>query len=192
MTFGQLSKYTSAMYKCLTPDEKQTWDQRAAEDKARYESEIAAYVPPPGHDAQGNLIEDHRMSTKKSRKVKDPHAPKRARGSFVFFTFDERPKIMQEYPGVKFVEMGTIMGERWRSLSDEEKKKYEELAADDKLRFNREMQQYNASKVVVASPMDAPIPAPHEMYMTNMDHMTYDPTAYHQHHAYDHSAYQYH
>lgn len=35
MTFGQLAKYTSHMYKNMTPDEKATWDARAAEDKAR-------------------------------------------------------------------------------------------------------------------------------------------------------------
>lgn len=123
MTFGQLAKYTSAMYKCLTAEEKATWDARAHQDKARFDQEMAHYVPPPGHDAQGNLIEDHRVN-RKVKKVKDPSAPKRARGSFVFFTFDARPQITQEFPGIKFVELGTVMGERWRNLSPEEKKKY--------------------------------------------------------------------
>src|SRR6478672_4048224 len=53
MTFGQLSKYTSHMYKHLTPDDKATWEARSQQDKARYEAEIQAYVPPPGHDAHG-------------------------------------------------------------------------------------------------------------------------------------------
>jgi hypothetical protein len=35
MTFGQLAKYTSHMYKNMTPDEKATWDARATADKAR-------------------------------------------------------------------------------------------------------------------------------------------------------------
>mmetsp|Transcript_3288 Transcript_3288/g.6068 ORF Transcript_3288/g.6068 Transcript_3288/m.6068 type:complete len:228 (-) Transcript_3288:70-753(-) len=84
MTFGQLSKYTSAMYKCLTPEEKELWDHRAAEDKARYDAEMSAYVPPPGHDPQGNLIEELRPKEKKPRKVKDPNAPKRARGMCIY------------------------------------------------------------------------------------------------------------
>jgi hypothetical protein len=112
MTFGQLAKYTSAMYKCLTSDEKATWDARAQQDKARFEQEMAHYVPPPGHDAQGNLIEDHRVN-RKVKKVRDPSAPKRARGSFVFFTFDARPQITREFPGIKFVEMGTVMGGKY-------------------------------------------------------------------------------
>jgi HMG (high mobility group) box len=165
MTFGQLAKYTSAMYKCLTPEEKATWDARAHQDKARFDVEMAQYVPPPGHDSQGNLIEDLRVN-RKVKKIRDPAAPKRARGSFVFFTFDIRPQILREFPGIKFVEMGTIMGERWRNLTPEEKKKYEDLAAEDKNRFNNEMQRYMANKAAAAPPMQASMaPASHEMYM---------------------------
>jgi hypothetical protein len=72
------------MYKCLTPEEKELWDHRAAEDKARYDAEMSAYVPPPGHDPQGNLIEELRPKEKKPRKVKDPNAPKRARGMCIY------------------------------------------------------------------------------------------------------------
>jgi hypothetical protein len=70
------------MYKCLTPEEKELWDHRAAEDKARYNAEMEQYIPPPGHDSQGNLIEDLRPKEKKARKSKDPNAPKRARGMY--------------------------------------------------------------------------------------------------------------
>jgi len=145
MTFGQLSKYTSHMYKSLTPEEKAAWDTKAEEDKARFEYEMRAYAPPPGYDANGNLIEDGTMM-KRNKKSRDPNAPKRARGSFVFFTFDMRPKIMAEFPDIKFVDMGTILGERWRALSPEEKQVYEDMANEDKERFNKEMQAYNSEK----------------------------------------------
>ena len=35
MTFGQLAKYTSAMYAELSPEEKEAWVARAEADKAR-------------------------------------------------------------------------------------------------------------------------------------------------------------
>jgi len=129
------------MYKNLTPEEKQTWVARAEQDKARYDAQIAVYVSPPGHDAHGNLI-DVAHGKRQKRSVKDPDAPKRARGSFVFFTFEMRPQVMSEFPGVKFVEMGTILGERWRALTPEQKKRYEDMAAEDKVRFHLEMQKY--------------------------------------------------
>lgn len=145
MTFGQLSKYTSHMYKSLTAQEKAEWDLRSQQDKVRFEDEMRTYVPPPGHDAQGNLLEN-RPTAKRAKKPKDPNAPKRARGSFVFFTFVMRPKIMIEFPNVKFVEMGSLMGERWRALTPEEKSIYENQAKADKERFTKEMQEYTAKK----------------------------------------------
>ena len=48
MSFGQLAKYTSAMYAELPPEEKDVWRQRAEDDKERYNRELSAYVPAPG------------------------------------------------------------------------------------------------------------------------------------------------
>lgn len=56
-----LAKYTSHMYKCLTLEEKNRWEAHAAQDKARYEAEMTTYVPPPGYDATGNLVEDRKF-----------------------------------------------------------------------------------------------------------------------------------
>ena len=166
MTFGQLAKYTSHMYKNLTPDEKATWEARAQQDKARYEAELAAYVPPPGHDARGVLIEDHRPKRRNKRVPKDPAAPKRASGAYVFFTNEMRPKVLQEFVGIKFVELGRVLGERWRALTPEEKKRYEEMAAEDKVRFQLEMQQYTANQAAAAPPPPPPV-----------EHAYYDPAA---------------
>lgn len=146
MTFGQLAKYTSHMYKNLTVEEKATWQSRAEQDKLRYEQEIANYVPPPGHDARGNLLEDHRPKKRSKRQPRDPDAPKRASGAYVFFTNEMRPIVMEQFPGIKFVEMGRILGERWRALTPSEKSRYESMAADDKMRFQTEMQSYTAAQ----------------------------------------------
>jgi hypothetical protein len=160
MTFGQLAKYTSHMYKSLTPQEKARWETHANEDKIRYETEMASYVPPPGYDSQGNVIDQSSGGTRKyNKKEKDANAPKRARGSFVFFTFEMRPQILKEYPGIKFTDMGTLMGERWRALTPDQKKRYEDMANEDKKRFTEEMQTYTANKVAAAPPPAAPAPA---------------------------------
>ena len=89
ITFGQLAKYTSYMYKALSNEEKNRWEAHAAQDKARYEAEMQGYTPPPGYDAQGNLVEDRRLHKRYIKRNKDPECPKRARASFVFFTKDE-------------------------------------------------------------------------------------------------------
>lgn len=153
MTFGQLSSYTSYMYKSLTVEEKGQWERRAIQDKERYEEEMSRYAPPPGFDRFGVLIDNHpaTIEAKKAKKVRDPNAPKRARGSYVFFTNYMRPIILKERPETKFIELGTIMGQRWRNMSVEEKKKFEDLAHEDRNRFNREMEAYDAKKEEKAS-----------------------------------------
>jgi high mobility group protein B2 len=191
MTFGQLAKYTSHMYKNLTPEEKATWEARAQQDKARYDAEIAAYVPPPGHDARGVLIEDSRPRKRNKRGPKDPAAPKRASGAYVFFTNEMRPKVLHEFPGIKFVELGKVLGERWRALTPEEKKRYEEMAGEDKVRFQMEMQQYTSNQAAAAPP---PPPVEHSYYQdphagygvdayATHEVAHHDPYAQHHHHA---------
>lgn len=145
------------MYKSLTPEEKAKWEEAAQQDKARFQRELAQYNPPPGFDSVGTLIEPPPIVSKYGRRKKDPKAPKRARGSYVFFTLDERPKIIKENPEMKFQDIGHAMGERWRALPAEAKAEYEHKANEDKRRFTDEMTQYNASlppdpQVEVASP----------------------------------------
>jgi len=163
MTFGQLAKFTSHMYKNLTPEEKATWERRAQDDKIRYENELANYTPPPGHNARGiKIIEmdpnssNYRRVVGKGRrgrrktKGKDPDAPKRACGAYVYFTNEMRDVVIKDFPGIKFIEMGRVLGERWRNLSVEEKKRFEEMANEDKLRYQQELKEYTSKKKNIA------------------------------------------
>merc|ERR1712238_585604 len=104
------------------------------------------YVPPPGHDAKGYVLQDHLPKKRGKRAPKDPNAPKRSSGAYVFFTNEMRPVIRKEFPNIKFVEMGRVLGERWRALTPIDKKKFELIAAEDKVRFQHEMQQYTATQ----------------------------------------------
>lgn len=152
MTFGQLAKFTSSMYKSLSPKEKSRWEEAAAQDKERFENDLSTYQPPPGFDAKGNLMESHIIGLgvgRKNKKEKDPNAPKRACGSYVFFTLDARPKILEETPDLTFREIGSVMGERWRALSAEDKQKYDDLANNDKKRFKEEIDMYNLNRPAV-------------------------------------------
>jgi len=127
------------------------------------------------------MIEDHRPRKRSKRGPKDPSAPKRASGAYVFFTNEMRPVVMKDFPGVKFVEMGRILGERWRALDPDDKKRYEEMAAEDKMRFQVEMQQYTATQAAM-NPQAAQVPAAYGHYPV-ADHgvPTYhhDPYAHH-------------
>lgn len=103
------------------------------------------YTPPPGHDFRGKVIQDSRYRTKGTKRRKDPDAPKRSCGAFIFFCSEERPKLKAEMPDIKLAEMNTILGERWRALPFEELIKYEIVADEDRARSRREMAAYNAT-----------------------------------------------
>jgi len=188
MTFGQLAKYTSHMYKNLTPDEKATWEARAQQDKTRFEAQMAVYVPPPGHDARGVLIADQVPKKRTKRGPRDPAAPKRASGAYVFFTNVMRPQVLKEYPGIRFVELGKVMGVRWRALTPEEKRRFEDMAAEDKVRYQVEQQQYQANQAAAAAqpehlPSPPSIPVSYEQIAYQPPPPPfYDPYTAHYHH----------
>ena len=145
LTFGQLAKYTSMMYKNMPAHERAKWDAIALEDKARYERDMQTYVPASMHHNQVYIPTGGKQKRRARRgSKKEPGAPKRASGAYVFFTNEMRPILMAEFPNLKFVDLGRVMGERWRALSPEDKKRYEDLAAEDKVRFQSESQEWNA------------------------------------------------
>ena len=123
------------------------------------------------------LIEDHRPKRRNKRGPKDPSAPKRASGAYVFFTNEMRPKVLVEFPGIKFVELGKVLGERWRALTATQKKRYENMAAEDKVRFQMEMQTYTANQAASAAPAQ-------EHFYNDGQHTGYE--AYAQHDPYGH------
>ena len=55
MTFRDKKRYLSLLYKNLTPDERSRW-----EDRARYDTCMLSYTPPPGYDAWGYLTDEWR------------------------------------------------------------------------------------------------------------------------------------
>merc|ERR1711971_751103 len=75
---------------------------------------------------------------------KDPNMPKRGLSAYMFFANDQRDKVREENPGIKFGEVGKILGEKWKGLNDKQKAHYEAKAAADKKRYEEERAAYTA------------------------------------------------
>jgi hypothetical protein len=88
----------------------------------------------------------------------------------MFFANDNRDKVREENPGIKFGmhlttsvssasltsagDVGKILGEKWKELTDKERKPYDEKARVDKERYETEKARYQgvgASVTVSAS-----------------------------------------
>jgi chromatin remodeling complex protein RSC6 len=64
---------------------------------------------------------------------------KGATSSFMYFSTDARPLVKEENPEMAFGDIAKAIGEKWRGLSDKEKKPFDALAAEDKARYNAEI-----------------------------------------------------
>ncbi|KAJ0426063.1 high mobility group box domain-containing protein [Aspergillus carlsbadensis] len=80
-----------------------------------------------------------------TRKKKDPNAPKRGLSAYMFFANENREKVREDNPGISFGQVGKMLGEKWKALSDKERKPYDDKAAADKKRYEEEKAQYNAA-----------------------------------------------
>tara|TARA_Y100001970_G_C14249921_1_gene871057 strand:+ start:1101 stop:1520 length:420 start_codon:yes stop_codon:yes gene_type:complete len=78
---------------------------------------------------------------------KDPNKPKKPKSGFLFFCDKERGKLIEkEKKKNKKVVIGNIakeLGKMWKKLSDNEKKKYDEMKNKDQARYLNEMEAYN-------------------------------------------------
>lgn len=85
------------------------------------------------------------MSTEKkksSRKKKDPNAPKRSLSAYMFFANENRDIVRAEHPGITFGQVGKFLGDKWKSMTAEDKEPYESKAAADKKRYEKEKAEY--------------------------------------------------
>ena len=111
----------------------------------------------------------------KAAKTRDPRQPKKARSAYNIFVIEFHEKIkadqqkqkqqraggseggeekkedndddaMEDQQRRKFTEVGRKMGQQWKDLHEDDRRKYDDLAAKDKGRYATEMEVYTATK----------------------------------------------
>ncbi|KAJ2787136.1 non-histone protein [Coemansia interrupta] len=81
-------------------------------------------------------------TSRRARTEKDPHAPKRPANAFVMYCQDERPNIRKKGTDLSYSEMTKAMGQKWKNLPQEEKKKYYDLYERGMFRYQQELEVY--------------------------------------------------
>lgn len=121
VVFAEFSKKCAERWKTMSAKEKRRFEEMAEKDKARYDKEMANYIPEKGAG--------------KRKKTKDPNAPKRALSAFFFFCQYERPNVKKTMPNSSVGEIAKELGKRWEGCT--ERSKYEKMAVEDKKRYER-------------------------------------------------------
>lgn len=83
-----------------------------------------------------------RKCKRKSKKEKDPNAPKRPLTAYFLFMGDERAKVKASNPDFTIAEISKELGERWKTLDAGKKEMYQEKATKGKARYDVEMKEY--------------------------------------------------
>jgi hypothetical protein len=79
---------------------------------------------------------------KKNKKVRDPNAPRPAATAYMYFTKEMYPLIKADQSDKSFVGVTKSLGIMWKAIKDNERKKYDHLAAADKVRYQKELELY--------------------------------------------------
>lgn len=82
--------------------------------------------------------------TAKPKAAKDPNKPKRPPSAFFVFMEEFRKQFKEAHPNNKSVAaVGKAAGEKWKSMSDDEKAPFVAKAEKRKSDYNKNMQDYN-------------------------------------------------
>ena len=83
-----------------------------------------------------------KVSSPKTKKTKDPNAPKRALSAYFIWLAENRSALTK--PGMGVTDVSKAAGVEWKKIKD--KTKWETLAAKDKERYEKEKAAYEKSK----------------------------------------------
>lgn len=72
---------------------------------------------------------------KRTKKIKNPNAPKPPINAYFFFLIEQRSDFKTKYPNLKPQELVKKIYEKWIELDITEKEKYQSLANADKERY---------------------------------------------------------
>merc|ERR1712150_313723 len=77
------------------------------------------------------------------KRKKDPNAPKRNMSAYFLYSVHIRPTVKEENPSASFGEIARIISAQFKELSPKERAGWDEKAAADKERYQREMAEYH-------------------------------------------------
>jgi hypothetical protein len=102
-----------------------------SEESEESESDKISYKRSVNADNQDNKL-----------KTSIPIMPKKPLSAYIYFSQKIRDKIRQELPNLTASDLLKEISNRWSSMSVKEKKPYEQMAKEDKQRYEDEYEQY--------------------------------------------------
>ncbi|KAL1918198.1 uncharacterized protein VTP21DRAFT_3464 [Calcarisporiella thermophila] len=148
------TKDLGAKWRMMSEQEKKSFEAEAEKARAKYKKELDALYSrlTPADFAREN---EYRSLLRKSGKkdlppLHDPSRPKRPLSGYMYFYQQLRSTAEgqeQLARAGKVAEQAKFAGEKWRKLSDEEKRPFLNKASADLERYNKEMAKYREKMI---------------------------------------------
>merc|ERR1712146_351861 len=126
----EIMKQVALDWRQLPEEEKKPWVEKSVQDKARYDQELANYSDP--------------LKIPNKRPKRLAGAPKRGMSAFLMFSQVMRPQLRDDMPDKRNIEISKMLGEKWKALSDEDKKPWVQKADEDAERYNEEKLKWDS------------------------------------------------
>ncbi|GAX22157.1 high mobility group protein B4 [Fistulifera solaris] len=127
-----VSKRSSELWRSLSQEERKDWNDIAAKDKQRFLDEKKAYIGP--------------WKVSSRRQKKDPAAPRRPMSAFLFFSVGKRKELSEKNPDMKNTGISRILGQMWRSLTDNERRPFVQKEKDEREKYTAAMKAWKQKK----------------------------------------------
>jgi len=127
------------------------------EEKSNKNVEVVNYNDTLNHSDKSNREESKKSAdTQPEEEQKQPASPvpktkpppprpiKKARTAYFIFADEKRPELQAAHPGEGVAVVARQLGHAWGNLNDEERAKYQLLAAEERARVTKELEKYKA------------------------------------------------
>lgn len=101
---------------------------------------------PMHHHQTTTTTTAHHVHGNTKKKVKDPLAPKPPMSSYLLFCGSERSKVKDALPVSDQKAVAVELGRRWKLLTDDEKRPFEDEARRLREKYNEDVAEYQKSK----------------------------------------------
>jgi hypothetical protein len=101
---------------------------------------MESYIPPS--DESDSDSDDGGKKKKKKKQKKDPNAPKRNQSAFFLYSNATRAQVRAENPELAFGQVAQAISKNFKALPEDERAYWDEKAAQDKERYQRELADY--------------------------------------------------
>jgi len=157
--FADVAKFQGDRWKSMPADEKAKYEKQAADAKAKYEKDLAAFKEAGGVAGQRRQEKKDKKqakvdkAAKKEANIGKPKSP--AGGAYGVYVKKNREEIVKSLPpGHACTAVSKAAGERWKALSEADKKPYEAEYQQLKEKYQTELKAWKEAKGTSADAND--------------------------------------